>query len=110
MIHAKHIHRAFYHLQSNLFTIFIILTYISYIGIAIGVKILSPDSLNKLDYYTRIYVCLFLLYRFNPFRKIQFNELDRKIAFSAGVFLLSTTFINSFIQKYINLIISIVDL
>ena len=110
MIRAKHIHKSLYNFQSHLFTMFIIISYISYIGIAVGIKILSPDSLSKLDYYTQIYVCLFLLYRFNPFRKIQFNELDRKIAFSAGVFLLSTTFINSFIKKYLSIILSFLDL
>ena len=110
MIKPKHIHHVLYHLQTRIFTTFIVLTYLSYIGIAIGVQILSPDSIDTLDYYTKIYVCLFLLYRFNPFRKIKFNELDRKIAFSAGVFLLSTTFINTFLEKYIKVIMNAIDL
>ena len=110
MIKTKHIHTVLYSLQTHIFTIFIVLTYLSYIGIAIGVQILSPDSIDTLDYYTKIYVCLFLLYRFNPFRKIKFNELDRKIAFSAGVFLLSTTFINTFLEKYIKVIMNAIDL
>ena len=96
MIKPKHIHHVLYHLQTRIFTTFIVLTYLSYIGIAIGVQILSPDSIDTLDYYTKIYVCLFLLYRFNPFRKIKFNELDRKIAFSAGLFILTTTVINQY--------------
>ena len=110
MVHLKHIHKALYNVQSRALTLFIILTYVSYIGIAIGIQILSPENIDTLDYYVKVYVCLFLLYRFNPFRTIEFNELDRKIAFSAGVFLLSTTFINDFIQKYTKIVLTAIDL
>jgi hypothetical protein len=58
-----------------------------------------------MDYYVKIYVCLFLIWRFNPLRSnIQFTELDRKIAFSAGVFILTTTALNQYlddVKKYI---------
>jgi hypothetical protein len=106
----QRIHHTLYNVQSHFFNLFIILTYVSYIGIAIGIQIISPHNLHTLDYYVKIYVCLFLLYRFNPFRKIEFNELDRKMAFSAGVFLLSTTFINEFIQRYTQLALNIINL
>lgn len=109
-MHIKHIHKALYSVQSHALTLFVILTYVSYIGIAIGIQILSPENIDTLDYYAKVYVCLFLLYRFNPFRTIEFNELDRKIAFSAGVFLLATTFINDVIQKYTKIGLSALDL
>uniref|UniRef100_A0A6C0BBA7 Uncharacterized protein n=1 Tax=viral metagenome TaxID=1070528 RepID=A0A6C0BBA7_9ZZZZ len=105
-----YIHKALYHIQNNAFTLFIILSYISYIGLAIGIQIVSPDSLNKLDYYAKIYVSLFLLYRFNVFNKIKFNDLDRKIAFSAGIFLITTTIINDIIQKYAKVLLNFIDL
>lgn len=102
--------KALYHIQNRGFTLFIIINYISYIGLAIGVKIISPEYLNKLEYYVKIYVCLFLLYRFNPFTKIVFNELDRKIAFSAGLFLLTTTIINTIIEKYAKVLLPSIDI
>ena len=107
---TQHIKHALYHVQSNLFNIFILTNYLSYIALAIGIKIISPDNLNTLDYYTKIYISLFLLFRFNPFRKIEFNELDRKIAFSAGIFLITTTFINDIVQKYAHIAITSLDL
>jgi len=110
MIHTKHIHKALYNFQSHILTLFVILTYVSYIGLAVGIQVVSPHNLDTLDYYAKVYVCLFLLYRFNPFRTIEFNELDRKIAFSAGVFLLSTTFINDVIQKYTKIVLTAIDL
>lgn len=52
----------------------------------------APEYLEIMDYYFRIYICLFLLLRFNPIWKLDtFTDLDRKIAFSAGLFILTTT-------------------
>ena len=105
-----HIKHTLYTAQSRLFNIFIIISYISYIALAVGIEVISPKNLDTLDYYVKIYICLFLLFRFNPFRKIKFNELDRKIAFSAGLFLLSTTVINVVMQKYSKILIPLLDL
>lgn len=105
----KYINKAFYHVQNHAFTIFIIISYISYISLAIGIKIVSPDDLDMLDYYVKIYISLFLLYRFNPFNKIVFNELDRKIAFSAGVFLITTTVINELVQHYAKVLVNFIN-
>jgi hypothetical protein len=52
----------------------------------------APQYLETIDYYFRIYICLFLIWRFNPLRKeYTFTSLDRKIAFSAGLFIITTT-------------------
>jgi hypothetical protein len=91
-----------YKIQNFWFNIFIFISYLTYILFAIGFFTTAPQYLNKLDYYVKIYVSLFLLWRFNPFRKIQFTELDRKISFSAGIFLLTTTTINEIIIRYFN--------
>ena len=57
--------------------------------------------LDTMDYYIRIYICLFLMWRFNPLReKPEFTELDRKIAFSAGAFILTTTALNQYLVKF----------
>jgi hypothetical protein len=51
--------------------------------------------LSFVTYYIRFYVCIFLIVRFNPFysiitkRKFMFTELDRKIAYSSGITILT---------------------
>jgi hypothetical protein len=50
-----------------------------------------------------MYVSLFLIYRFNPFRRIKFTSLDAKIGYNAGIFLLATTVINSVLVNYIDI-------
>jgi len=57
------------------------------------------DYYHTIDYYVKIYICLFLLVRFNPFQTIKFNELDRQIAFSAGLVILTTTLLNTYLMK-----------
>lgn len=94
-----------YHIQELLFTLFLAVSYalifISYLGLYNS----APEYLSTISYYFNIYICLFLLWRFNPFRKLDtFTELDRKIAFSAGVFILTTTALNQYIIEIQNAI------
>ena len=68
---------------------------------AIGISKTAPMYLDDFDYYVKIYISLFLLWRFNMFRKIEFNELDRKIAFSAGLFLFTSTAVYTILTGYV---------
>ena len=100
MIFNKNIHI----FQTNVFNIIIYLSWILYIAILFGLSSKAPQYLDDLQYYVKIYVSLFLIYRFNPFRRVKFTGLDAKIAFSAGVFLLATTTVNSILQNYLSII------
>lgn len=95
--------------QESFFNIFIYVTYILIILSSLGLSQTAPKYLQYLDYYVRIYICLFLIWRFNPLRSYyEFTDLDRKIAFSAGLFILTTTALNKYLdvvkQKTINII------
>jgi len=90
-----------YDVQNRAFDIFIYISWILYFAILFGVSVNAPTYLDTVDYYAKLYVSLFLLYRFNVFRKITFTELDRKIAFSAGVFLFATTALNQILTRYL---------
>jgi hypothetical protein len=84
-----------YNIQNVGFNIFIIVSYFLLITANLGLWMSAPKYLILLNNIVSIYICLFLLYRFNPFRKkIQFTELDRKITFSAGLFLFTTKIMN----------------
>jgi len=87
--------------QTIFFNLFVTLSYLLLIISALGLSDNALTYLNQLSYYVRIYICIFLIWRFNPLRDhYEFTDLDRKIAFSAGVFILSTTALN----KYIDLV------
>lgn len=91
-----------YDVQNRAFDIFIYISWILYLAILFGVSVNAPSYLDNVDYYAKLYVSLFLLYRFNVFRKVTFTELDRKIAFSAGVFLFATTALNQILTQYLD--------
>lgn len=86
------------YIQTVFFNLFTTFSYLLLIISLLGISQTATEYLVKLSYYIRIYICLFLIWRFNPFRSnYEFTDLDRKIAFSAGVFILSTTALNKYL-------------
>lgn len=94
--------------QYHAFTLTLYLSWILYFSILLGLYASAPEYLNTLHSFVKIYVSLFLIYRFNPFRHVKFTELDAKISFSAGMFLLGTTAINQILQSYLSTIMHVV--
>jgi hypothetical protein len=95
-------------LQEFFFNIFIIISYTLILISFLGLSNHADKYLDNIDYYVRIYICLFLLWRFNPFRKIdEFTNLDRKIAFSAGLFILTTSALKNYLEDIKNKIYEI---
>ena len=87
--------------QERLFDLFIYTSYFLIFVSALGISETAPKYLANLDYYVRVYICLFLMWRFNPFRThYEFTDLDRKIAFSAGAFILTTTALNQYLVDF----------
>ena len=85
--------------QEKIFDKVLIITYILIFFSFLGLSSNAFTYLNDIDYYFKVYICLFLVWRFNPFRKFEtFTNLDRKIAFHSGVFILTATLL----QQYIN--------
>ena len=85
--------------QEYLFDIVINLAFFLLIISILGFSQYSQKYLSYLDYYIRIYICLFLIWRFNPLRSsYEFTILDVKIAFNSGVFLLTTTALNQYLK------------
>jgi hypothetical protein len=92
-----------YNFQEKIFNISIYLSYFLIIISSLGLSVSAPKYLQSLDYYVRIYICLFLIWRFNPLRThYEFTDLDRKIAFSAGLFILTTTALNEYLEDFKN--------
>lgn len=91
----------FFHLHTILITAFIYITYTLIIISILGLSDKGNEFLKIMDSYMKIYVSLFLIIRFNPFTKNQFNELDRKFAFTSGMFILTTSALAQYGEKLI---------
>jgi hypothetical protein len=84
--------------------VFIFVSYFSmflYALVLFGVTASAPKYISTLNFFVPIYVSLFLLLRFNPFRKIEFTDFDRRIAFSAGLFIFTTNIFNKIVEQYL---------
>ena len=94
---------AFHQFQEIIFNIFIVGSWSLIILTSTGLFNENPHVFDKVAFYIKIYICLFLIWRFNPLRQffvkkpIIFTSLDRKIAFSAGLIILSTTVIKEYL-------------
>ena len=98
MFFNKDLHK----IQHKAFDIITFLSFALYFIIALGLSSNAPEYLGTLQSYNKLYVSLFLIWRFNPFRRVKFTELDAKIAFSAGMFLLTTTAFEGILKYYLN--------
>jgi hypothetical protein len=88
-------------IQYYFFTFFVIFSYIVTALFITGLNNNGEFYLETLNSYVKIYISLYLILRFNIFRHVKFTELDRKIVYTAGVFLFSTTIIYNIILNYI---------
>lgn len=87
--------------QEKVFDLFIIFTYVFYASAIIGVTFIKPSWFLTVDFIAKIYVAVFLVYRYNPFlQKPKYTRLDRKVSFHAGVFILVTVITRTMLANY----------
>ncbi len=86
MINKLHYHN----FQSKCFDYAIILSYLLYIAFMFSLFASAPEYLHDINKILRIYISLFLIWRFNPWATIEITSLDIKIIFTAALYLLST--------------------
>ena len=87
--------------QEKIFTFVIYFSYVLYFLTIFGLSRNAPEYLKYLQFFIQMYVCFFLIIRFNPFIKTKFTSLDRRVAFSAGLFIFTTSFINQILVRNI---------
>jgi hypothetical protein len=76
--------------QDRLFDLTIFFSYVLYFIIYAGLISKAPEYLYVLQTFVKLYVSLYLIFKFNFLTNYPFNQLDKKIAFNAGFFLLTT--------------------
>tara|TARA_Y100000816_G_C26104076_1_gene586074 strand:+ start:1351 stop:1704 length:354 start_codon:yes stop_codon:yes gene_type:complete len=86
---------------------YIYILYFSYIlfGLAFtGIVTVNPLYLTTLETILKYYICIFLIVRFNPWfnpkPRSEKERFDRRISYSAGVFLLLTTAVTKIAEGY----------
>lgn len=78
-----------------------IITFVIFVLLFLGFLQKEPTYFLEATFFFKIFIALYLIIRFNQFRKhIKFTELDRKVCFLAGFYLLLISFAD-LIQDYI---------
>ena len=91
------------------------ITFIIFILLFLGILQKEPTYFIEASFILKVFISLYLVIRFNDFRKnIKFTELDRKVCFMAGIYLILFSFadlvqdyslkIKTFIKPYISFI------
>jgi hypothetical protein len=87
-----------YNFESKFLTIFGWVTKLTLILFLFGFIENKPQMFLEFNFVIKVCLALFLIYRFNKYRKykIEFTDLDRKVCYSAGVYILLISFVDYF--------------
>ena len=91
----------FYNISFYFIHYFGILTKVITVLFIIGYFANKPSIFLSINFVVKVCISLFLIYRFNKYRKnkLIFTELDRKVCYSAGIYILFVSFLDV-IQNY----------
>ena len=100
----------FYNISFYFIHYFGILTKIITVLFIIGYFSNKPSIFLSINFIVKVCISLFLIYRFNRYRKhkLIFTELDRKVCYSAGIYILFVSFLDV-IQNYTDIIRSLIQ-
>jgi len=79
----------------------IIIIYGSYILILLGIYYINTSYIKKAFNYLEIFICVFLILRFNPLRKAVLHDFDQYLIFVSGLIILTNIGITDFWLKFI---------
>jgi hypothetical protein len=95
----------FYNFELNFLKFFSFITKITFVLFIVGFFQNKLNYFVEFNFVVKVILALFLIYRFNNYRKhkIEFTELDRRVCYSAGVYIILISFFD-LINKYIDTI------
>lgn len=97
IVDNKHI----YNFEMQFLDYFNFFTKITVLLFLVGFFQENPIIFVDFNFIMKVCLALFLIYRFNNYRKheIKFTELDRKVCYSSGIYILIISFID-YINSY----------
>jgi hypothetical protein len=92
--------KKFYDFELKFLTFFSFITKLTVVLFIIGFFQQKPTFIVQFNFVIKIILALFLMYRFNKYRKdkITFTELDRKVCYSAGLYIILISFFDFIIH------------
>jgi len=87
-----------YNFEVKFLQYFSFITKLTVVLFIVGFFNSKPSFIIQFNFVVKIILALFLIYRFNSYRKhkIEFTELDRKVCYSAGIYIILVSFFDLF--------------
>ena len=80
----------------------LVLLHVLYIGTYIGIIRYNVKYVDYLNIGVQLFICLFLIIRFHPFRKHDLKEFDGDIIFGSAIYLLINLGLTEYVLHYLN--------
>jgi hypothetical protein len=84
------------------YIITIIIIYGSYLLFLLGIYYVNPSYITNVFKYFEIFLCLFFIIRFHPFRKAVLRDFDQTLIFMSGFIILTNVVIIEYIVNIVN--------
>jgi len=88
-------------IKKPIYLISIGILYLMYFLIFFGLFNINKEYTRLLSSFIQLGICLFLIIRFNPFRKHELREFDGVIIFGSAMFLLANLGITEYIVQFV---------
>jgi hypothetical protein len=88
------------HYSGHYYVYTILALHILYVLVLVGVLSMNSIYFRLFNIFIQLFICIFLMFRFHPFRKHELREYDAKIIFSSAAFLLFNLGVVEYIKSY----------
>ena len=90
------------HVKKPLYIGIMAMIYITYFGLYIGVTFINPNYVEILSKAIRLLLGIFLIIRFNPFKRQHvLRDFDERLIFTSAVLLLTDIGITQYVTSYV---------
>jgi SNF family Na+-dependent transporter len=92
--------------HQHMYKYFLYISYVLFILSLLGITLFKTNYLDILNKLIKIYIAVILIIRFNPFITTKLDkqniEFDREISFSAGILLLLSMIVTTYITQILD--------
>jgi len=91
-------------IKKPLYIFFMVIIYFSYFLIFAGLYYVNQNYIHTFSTLLQIFISLFLVIRFNPFRKPELREFDASIIFSCAILLFMNAGLTQIVKNNLKIV------
>ena len=88
-------------IKKHVYLAMVVLLYSCYFLLYVGIFYINPTYIKNLSIAIRLFVCVFLIYKFHPFREHKLSYFDDKLIFASAILILTDMGITQYVVNII---------